>query len=135
MDIFDVLQTLGLKEEEIKNITDQVFETKTELENALSDEHKYLLNKDKHQKEIQKYLDNFNNLELTEDELMYQTVDIIYAKIMFLASIGIEINKQNQKYIILNEDEFYKVFGITTEELLKLYPYNEYEKNINQNKR
>lgn len=130
MDIIDIFKTIGLKEDEIKNITDQVFETKLELANALSDEHQYLLNKEIHQKEVQQYLENFDSLELTEEDLMYQTVDIIYAKIMFLASIGVEINKQNQKCIVLNENDFYQAFGITTEELLKLYPYNEYEKNI-----
>jgi len=130
MDIFDIFKILGLKEDEIKNITNQVFETQSDLKNALSDEHKYLLNKETHQKEVRNYLKNFDDLELTKEDLMYQTVDIIYAKIMFLASIGIQINKQNQKYIILNEDDFYKAFGITTQELLKLYPYHEYEKNI-----
>jgi len=37
MDIIDIFKTIGLKEDEIKNITDQVFETKLELANALSD--------------------------------------------------------------------------------------------------
>ena len=81
MDIIDIFKTIGLKEDEIKNITDQVFETKLELANALSDEHQYLLNKEIHQKEVQQYLENFDSLELTEEDLMYQTVDIIYAKI------------------------------------------------------
>ncbi len=130
MDIIDIFQTLGLKEDEIKNITDQFFKTKLDLANSLSEEHQYLLNKKIHQEEVQNYLSNFDDVELTEEELMYQTIDIVYAKIMFLASIGMEINKQNQKFITLNEKDFYKIFGITTEELLKLYPYNEYEKNI-----
>lgn len=132
MDILDIYKTLGLTDKEIKSLTNQIFETKLELANNLSDEHQYLLNKKLHQAEVQNYLKNFTELEFSEDDIMHQTVEIVYAKIMFLASIGIEINNQNKKYILLDEDKFYHTFGITYEELTNLYPYKEYEENINK---
>jgi len=112
MDIIDIYKSLGLTEEEIENLLNQVYDTKLKLANSLSDKHQYLLNKKIHSQEVQTYLDNFN-LDLTEEEIMYQTVDIIYAKTMFLASIGIDINNENKKFLLLDEDTFYHTFKIT----------------------
>lgn len=130
MDIIDIYKSLGLTDQEITNLTDQIFDTKLKLANNLSDEHQYLLNKEMHRQQVQKYLENFDNLTITNEEIMYQTAEIIYAKTIFLASIGIEINNENKRYLLLSEDGFYHTFGVTYAELLKLYPYNEYEENL-----
>lgn len=130
MDVIDIYKKMGLNDKEIEEIINNVFKTNEEKEQILSEEKQYLLHQEEHKKQVMSYLSNFNELSLTEDNITYHTVDIIYAKIMFLESIGIKMNSQTQKYILLNEDEFYKKFGITNEELLKLFPYDEYEKNI-----
>jgi len=130
MDFIDFYKGMGLSDEEIKTIANQIFKTKEELEECLSSDRKYLLNKEKHQERIQEYLKHYNDLSINTEDLMYETAETIYAKIMFLASIGINITKENQKFITLNEDDFYHTFGITYEELTNLYPYQEYENNL-----
>lgn len=130
MDFIDFYKGMGLSDEEIKTIANQIFKTKEELEKCLSSDRKYLLNKEKHQERIQEYLKHYNDLSINTEDLMYETAETIYAKIMFLASIGINITKENQKFITLNEDDFYHIFGITYEELTNLYPYQEYENNL-----
>jgi len=130
MDFIDFYKGMGLSDEEIKTIANQIFKTKEELEECLSSDRKYLLNKEKHQERIQEYLKHYNDLSINTEDLMYETAETIYAKIMFLASIGINITKENQKFITLNEDDFYNTFGITYEELTNLYPYQEYENNL-----
>jgi len=130
MDTIDILTTLGLKDNEINELLKQVYDTPNDLKNIYSEEREILLNQNNHRKQIQEYLKNFPELKLDDNDITCDTIETIYAKIMFLVSIGLQINNQSQKYITLDEEQFYHTFGITYEELTKLYPYHEYTKNI-----
>lgn len=131
MDAIDIYKTLGLTDKEIKELITKIFENEESLQNSLSADRKLSLNSEKHQSKVMNYLKAFKDLAIPQEDIN-ETIEIIYAKIMFLASIGIEINNQNKKYILLDEEKFYHAFGITYEELTNLYPYQEYEENINK---
>lgn len=130
MDIIDIFQSLGLTNKETKNLLKQIFKTKEELEKSFSENRKQKTRNQIHQEEIKNYLKAFPQLDLTYNETKEETAQTLYAKITFLASIGIEINNQNKKYITLTEEEFYHIFKVTYQELETLYPYNLYQENI-----
>ena len=51
-------------------------------------------------------------------------------EIVFLASNYILINENNHRLLFLDNERFFKKFNIKKDALLKKYPYNEFEKNL-----
>lgn len=54
-----------------------------------------------------------------------QSINLSYARYQFLKEKGIEIDESNYLKLFVNQSRFEKQYGITKEELLERYPYEE----------
>ena len=61
---------------------------------------------------------------------MIQSTELTYARSCFLASCYILINENNYRILFLDNDRFSKKFNIKRDTLLKKYPYDKYEENL-----
>ena len=66
---------------------------------------------------------------VTEDtKKLMQSVDLTYARYEFLTDQGKIINIENYRMLYYNNKTFTKQFGVTKQQLLTMYPYQEREK-------
>ena len=61
-----------------------------------------------------------------------QSTKLSYARYMFYKEKGITITEENYRKLFVNQKQFEKSYGMTKEELIKKYPYNE-NQTINLN--
>ena len=66
---------------------------------------------------------------LLEPRRLIQSLNLSYARYMFLLSIGIHINKDNFRKLFIEEKQFIKLYNKTNEDIINQYC------NIDNNKR
>ena len=54
-----------------------------------------------------------------------QSTKLSYARYMFYKEKGITITEENYRKLFVGQKQFEKSYGMTKEELIKKYPYNE----------
>lgn len=87
---------------------------------------------------IKEKIDFYKEIEvqdiiLTDTKRLIQSVALSYVRYMFLTSKGIIINTSSYSRLFCNQKQFASQYGVTTEELLQMYDYNEYkEKRENE---
>ena len=63
-----------------------------------------------------------------------QSVDLTYARYEFFKEKGIDITIENYIKLFINNKRFEKQYGITKQEILEKYSYDEYIKEKHQKK-
>ena len=87
---------------------------------------------------IKEKIDFYKEIEvqdiiLTDTKRLIQSVALSYVRYLFLTSKGIIINTSSYSRLFCNQKQFASQYGVTTEELLQMYDYNEYkEKRENE---
>jgi len=66
------------------------------------------------------------DLFVIDTKQMMQSSKLSYARYMFYKSIGIIITMNNYKKLFIDQSRFEKQYGITKQELLRMYSYEEY---------
>lgn len=72
-----------------------------------------------------------HELAINNTKNLMQSVSLSYARYMFYKEKNIEINDKSYNKLFINQKQFKKAYGITKEELLEKYDYQEY---VQQNK-
>ena len=70
---------------------------------------------------------NLHSLVLIDSKLLMQSTKLSYARYQFLKEKGIDINEANYKKLFVAQKQFEKQYGITNQEILEKYPYNNSE--------
>ena len=70
------------------------------------------------------------DLFVIDTKQMMQSNRLSYARYMFYKSIGIIITMNNYKKLFMGQSRFEKQYGITKQQLLEMYPYEEYCERI-----
>ena len=66
-----------------------------------------------------------HSLAIDDTKKLMQSTKLSYARYMFYKEKGIIINEKNYGKLFINQKEFEKVYGITKESLLEMYPYED----------
>ena len=74
---------------------------------------------------------NMHLLAVQDSKQLMQSVALSYARYQFYLSIGIIIDISNYKKLFIGNKSFEKTYGITKEELLVRYPYEQYTEEKN----
>ena len=74
---------------------------------------------------------NMHFLAVQDSTKLMQSVALSYAGYQFYLSIGIIIDMRNYKKLFIGNKSFEKTYGITKEELLVRYPYEQYTEEKN----
>jgi len=77
---------------------------------------------------------NMHDLALIDTKQLMQSVNLSYARYHFYKERNIDISIRSYRNLFINQKEFEKKFGLTKEELLKKYSYNEVKKWKNYSK-
>ena len=67
-----------------------------------------------------------HELAIIDAKLLMQSVDLSYARYEFFKENGIEINMANYRKLFICQKQFEKQYGVTKQELLEKYDYNEF---------
>ena len=71
---------------------------------------------------------DMHELAVVDSKQLIQSVSLSYARYMFCLSIGVEIDMTNYTKLFMNNKKFEKTYGVTKEEILEKYNYDEYLK-------
>lgn len=74
---------------------------------------------------------NMHFIAVQDPKQLMQSVALSYARYQFYLSIGIIIDMSNYKKLFIGNKSFEKTYGITKEELLVRYPYEQYTEEKN----
>ena len=72
-----------------------------------------------------------HSLAIIDAKQLMQSTSLSYARYMYYKDIGIDIDETNYKKLFINKKIFEKQYGITKEELLAKYNYQEYMRKKN----
>ena len=75
---------------------------------------------------------NLDFIVVDDTKKLMQSIDLTYARYMFLREKGIEITKDNYKRLFYGAKQFEKQYGIDKSTLLEKYSYQEYINNKNK---
>ena len=75
---------------------------------------------------------NLDFIVADDTKKLMQSIDLTYARYMFLREKGIEITRDNYKRLFYNAKQFEKQYGIDKSTLLEKYSYQEYINNKNK---
>ena len=75
---------------------------------------------------------NLDFIVADDTKKLMQSIDLTYARYMFLREKGIEITKDNYKRLFYDAKQFEKQYGIDKSTLLEKYSYQEYINNKNK---
>lgn len=71
---------------------------------------------------------------LNDTKKLMQSVKLSYARLMFYKDRNIEISELNYIKLFVDQKRFEKQYEISKEEILKIYNYDEYLKNMQTSK-
>ena len=71
---------------------------------------------------------------LNDTKNLMQSVKLSYARLMFYKDRNIEISELNYIKLLVDQKRFEKQYEISKEEILKMYNYDEYLKNMQASK-
>lgn len=71
---------------------------------------------------------------LNDTKNLMQSVKLSYARLMFYKDRNIEISELNYIKLFVDQKRFEKQYEISKEEILKMYNYDEYLKNMQTSK-
>ena len=74
---------------------------------------------------------NMHLLAVREPKQLMQSVALSYARYQFYLSIGIIVDRNTYKKLFIENKSFENAYGITKEELLVRYPYEQYTEEKN----
>ena len=66
-----------------------------------------------------------HSLAVIDSKKLMQSTKLSYARYMFYKEKGITITEENYRKLFVGQKPFEKSYGVTKEEILKKYPYNE----------
>ena len=66
-----------------------------------------------------------HSLAVIDSKKLMQSTKLSYARYMFYKEKGITITEENYRKLFVGQKQFEKSYGMTKEELIKKYPYNE----------
>ena len=67
-----------------------------------------------------------HELAIVNPSYLMQSVSLSYARYMFLKKRGIKVEMSNYNKLFIENKQFERAYGITKEELLEKYDYNEF---------
>ena len=70
-----------------------------------------------------------SDMMILEPKYIMQSIELSYARYMFLKNIGININMNNYRILFMGQNQFEKRFGKNNEQLIKIYNYDRYLEN------
>lgn len=73
-----------------------------------------------------------HELAINNTKNLMQSVSLSYARYMFYKEKNIEITDKSYNKLFINQKQFQKAYGITKEELLEKYDYQEYVQQTEQ---
>ena len=66
-----------------------------------------------------------HSVAVIDPKQLMQSTKLSYARYMFYKEKGITITEENYRMLFVGQKKFEKSYGVTKEELIKKYPYNE----------
>jgi len=147
-DKFEYLKSKGYSEKDIVKMTKQLSALFSYSKENIEDKFEYLKSKGYSEKDIikmtkqlpalfglnqeniDKKMEFYNQLDLGfiiiyDTMKLMQSVELTYARYRFLSDLGIIINDDNYLKLFYNQKIFSAQYGITNNELLNTYPYNQ----------
>lgn len=77
---------------------------------------------------------NIHDVAIIDPKQLMQSASVSYARYCYYNDIGIDIDINNYKRLFLSESLFKRQYNISKKELLNKYDYNDFKKNIIDNK-
>ena len=72
------------------------------------------------------------SLAVVDPKKLMQSTKLSYARYMFFKEKGIVIDKINYNKLFANQKQFEKKYGLTKDEILQKYPYEEWQASANE---
>ena len=76
-----------------------------------------------------------HSLAIVAPKNLMQSTKLSYARYMFFKEKGIVIDETNYNKLFVNQKQFEKQYGLTKNEILQKYPYEEWQASANEAKR
>ena len=76
-----------------------------------------------------------HSLVIVAPKSLMQSTKLSYARYMFFKEKGIVIDETNYNKLFANQKQFKKQYGLTKNEILQKYPYEEWQTSANEAKR